>query len=428
MANEFPLTYTAARIHFFRDKIQESRTEIYTEITKNRLMKSVYPLSSEEVQDIIFQRIVNKIEDDDPNAINNFRNSFIAATIQRDAVLSRYVKNSLEQLASWHPDIQFEEAHFLEVMAEDKKTQITQTKIVPINGYYREKTIDTILSNQWEKYVPVFERIDGTIAKPEHIEILAAKNISGIYNISSVDEIKSPEQFMYEIDSRIKRNERELRKFLDWSYGRRDIKDYPYDSMAAAIVIPDIDNKRKLNGKELYKFKSYVRSISNNFYDNNTFERNQNDYEKRGIIKLFDNKYNDDNYRKILDQMDRTIRKVEIEKRRNKNNPDYRVSKDDSEKLFQGPQLKHEIEGNNKIETLIQTRKMNEEYKGPRIGHTSFYFSDRERDRMLFLLNPATNRYTYLDPSITELPSINHLDKRLFEWFLPGFDTTNRLV
>jgi len=427
MANEFPLTHMTERIHFFRDTIQECMNGVYAEIKKSKILTENYPLSSESVQEIIFQRIISKILDDDQNAIYHFQDCFTGATLQRDAVLSRYVKNSLKELQSWHPEIEVEEAHFLEVMAADKKTQTVRTRTESINGYHRERTIDTLLTNQWDKYVPIFPRMDGNTAKPEDIEILAVKNISGLYDVSRIDEINSPEQFMYQIDSRIKTSERELKKFLDWSYNRRDIKDYPYDSIAATIIIPDFDPKEKPNGKELYRFKDYVRNISKNCYDNNALEKDQAYYEERGIIKLLDKKYNDSNYKAILAQMDKTARRVDIERKRNRNNPEYRISKDDTDRLFQGSQLKHEIEGNNKIETLIQIRSMNEEYKGPRIGHTSFYFYDRELKRMLFLMNPATNRYTYLDPSIKILPSINYLDKRLFEWFKPGFDTAGML-
>jgi hypothetical protein len=427
MANAFPFEYLNEQVDFFRLTIQNSMKEVYAEIGRNETLKNFYLLSSESVQEMIYQRIISRILDKDSNTINNLKEQSIVATLQRDAVLSRYVKKTLEQIQNGHPEIEAEQAHFLEVMAEDKKTQTTLSRIEPINGYQRENSIDALLINQREKYMPIFERVDGTIATEKDIKIVAVKNLTGIYDVRRVSEIASPEQFLYEIDSRIKRSERELEKFLDWSYGRRDVNDYPYDNMAATIIIPDTDQKGSANGKEIYGFKDFIRSISSNSFDNNSLERNKSEYEKKGIIKLVDRRYNDDNYNAVLTQMDKTAKKIDIEQNRNKKNSEYRVSKNDTERLFQGPQLKHEIEDKNKIETLIQTRTMNKEYKGPRIGHTSFYFADRERDRMLFLLNPATHRYTHIDSSIKELPRIDYLDRKLFSWFIQGFDTTNML-
>jgi len=425
MVHEFPFQYLAEKIHFFRNTIQDSMREVYKEIGKNRTLQEMYPsLSSPAVQDIIYQRIINKILDDDQDARNHFRENFIVTTLQRDEVLSRYVRKSLDEIKSWNPNNELVEAHFLKIMAADTKTESVRTQIVPITGYYGEKTIDRVVANQWDKYGPLFKRPDGAIAPQKDIEILGILNMSGWGDIG-LGEISSPDQLIYKVISRVKRSERELKKLLDWGYGIRKFKDYPFDSIAATIVVPDLNQKKKLNGAEIYQFKDFAKNISDKCYDDNVNTEKQN--KESEIKKLLIGKYNEANYKEVLAQIEKTMAKVEIERKRSKNPSSYRISSDDRERELQGYRLKHIIEGNNKIETLIQTHFLNEVYEGKDIGHTSFYFAMREWVRKMQLINPALG-YANTNPKITELPSIDYLDAMLFTWFLPAFDIKNRLA
>jgi hypothetical protein len=426
MTKEFPFDYINDKIHEYRRAILSSKSEIYYE-----LRNSGIDCGSEYAQEIIFNRFITKITTDNKKEIERFGEYFGQVITQRDQVLKRYVRKSIDHIKTWKDNEHLVEANYLQTIAADTKTNTVQTKITPITGYFDEKTIEYVKRNYPDEYIPKFIRPDNSQANFEDIEILSIANVTGLYDIRNANIKKTLKQnseqkldlneLEYRIYSRVKRSSRELKKFADWSCGLRNEDDYPFDGIATTIVCKDKTSKKAPDGKELYAFKDFASSISSSVLVTNTNSARENN-DPLNRVKKLQNEYSTENFSQILEQLKETTKRIARGKEVTKTikYQEYTLLKDDIERLKQYIQLKHYIENNNRVETLIMTNNMYQIYTGEDIGHTSFYFANRDRKRFEYLNNPALAD-TNNDPHITKLPNVNHLVHRIEETFKKAF-------
>jgi len=352
----------------------------------------------EYVQDRIYERFSEIITDEEMNAL---KHKFKDVTYSRDKNLATYVTEIVKYTKSLKGNDTLEEIHFIQTMARDKKTGVVTTQIVYVDKYHNEKNIESIIAKEFDKYVPEFIRPNKEKADKSEIEILSVSNITGLYDtkkISKNKQILKKEDIInhleYQIESRIKTSERELKKFIDWLCGLRSIGDYPYDGIALRVIISDEKRACGTNGEQLYNFVSHVEKKYGKygeFLKQNTKTKSENakkiDPEGNPNVKKLDkDEYDYNNFMDILLNMRKTYLSL---KREVKRHPDYKLSKEEKETLKQYFQIKHYLEDGDRAEIQIMTKEMYSHFVGEFIGHTARYIKGRDDDCIEYRLDPA---------------------------------------
>jgi hypothetical protein len=190
----------------------------------------------------------------------------------------------------------------------------------------------------------------------------------------------------YEVYSRVKTSEREMKKFVDWLLGLRLKTDYPYDAIALRIVVPDHKRKCGDSGEQMYKCKEYIEKKYKKYgeviYKNLNTEAENLDAK---VIKLNKDKYDKKNFSNVILAM----RKMYTElKRKVKGDSSYELTKDQQETMLQYMQIKHYVL-DDRAEIQIMNKEMHSHYIGEFVGHTDKYIDRRNREREEALDDPS---------------------------------------
>jgi len=344
------------------------------------------------VQNQSYDRFRASITNED---IKRFNEEFNALNGQRDKTLTEKVSESMTLVKNWHPQKNLVDAHFLKTIAKDQYAIIKNDKIihevkpriVPISGYFNEENIDVVINKEPYKYLPEFRRPNGKFAEYDAMELLSISNVSGVYDPLYLNPKKDLlDILIYQFHSRIKRSEREKIKAVDWVLGLRSVDDYPYDGIGIIPIFPDAGYDRRECGELMYRYVDYVRSLSakdKKFIMKHIQTKTEN--RETGIIKLL-KRYDKDNFDQIIRQVIETERLANEKRSQNK---EYIITKEEREKMMQGPQIKCHINGD-RAEIWIMNQMIYEIYANSELmGHTDEYIWRRDAEREAYLHNPA---------------------------------------
>ena len=331
--------------------------------------------------------------------IDTFIENFESEIIEREKVLKRQVHNSIEEIIGWNPDRKLIKANYLKIMAKDKASEEVLEHVVSIPRYYDEETINIMLHNHPDEFLPPFARIKetGQSIRYSDVEILGVMNITTLYNPAKVKskEVQIDEA-EYIVQSRIKRSYRELEKFVELILGKRE-GNLPYDSIAMIAVMPTpiikTDNKILEKGKEImcvrdgsriYKFKDFISKIASKdkyTYLENVMPTGQKETIDDIILKLSEGDYDEKNFNQVITQINDTAIEIKTEAQQNNTSGIYNITDNRKEKLLQGIKYSAIIEGDKRIEIWVMNPLMYSTYSGELIGHTSSYVKKRKDDR-----------------------------------------------
>ena len=344
------------------------------------------------VQNQSYDRFRASITNED---IKRFNEEFNALNGQRDKTLTEKVNESMTLVKSWHPQKNLVDAHFLNTIAKDQNGIIkndkiiheVKTRIVPISGYFNEENIDVVINKEPYKYLPEFRRPNGKLAEYDEMEILSISNVSGLYDPLFLNPKKDLlDILIYQFHSRIKRSEREKIKAVDWVLSLRSVDDYPYDGIGIIPIFPDLGYDKKECGELMYKYVDYVRSLSSKdkkFIMKHIQTKTEN--RSTGIIKLL-KRYDRDNFNQVIHQVIETYRMANEKRSQNK---EYIITKEEREKMLQGPQIKSHIQGD-RAEIWVMNQLIYDIYaNSEHMGHTAEYIMRRDAEREAYLHNPA---------------------------------------
>lgn len=393
MARELPFKDLEEIIHKHRDIAQNVITNQYMLAKATKISPD-----SEYVQREIYKEFCQKTEAD----MEVLKNLFYHVNMQRDKSLREYVfgTNYKEDQANKNiggvigflkemkGNEKLELAHFVQTMARDIKTGVVYTRTVEVNKYYSEKDINTMMKEEAKNFFPKFVRPNKETATLNEIEVLSISNVTGLYDPKKINKKKELfDNLEYEVYSRVKTSEREMRKFVDWMLGLRKKSDYPYDAIALRIVVPNDKRRCGDSGEQMYackdfvdkKYKRYGEIISKNL---NTEKENE-DVE---VEKLNKNGYIKKNFTNILTRMREVYNDL---KKKNKGSNIYEPNKDQKEALLQYMQFKHYISTGDRAEIQIMNKEMNSHFIGEFVGHTSKYIWGRDKEREEYLEDPS---------------------------------------
>jgi len=309
----------------------------------------------------------------------------------RDSTLIKYTNDLNKAILNIHPKLTTK--RYLIIKAKTSITGKLRERIVSVDSYQNEQSIDQLLTEQKEKYLPKIE--NGDI---EGLEVLSVSNAIAYFegaalsdkavlesknksrrakNIKdSAKELDYREDFrdaQYLILARNKRGPREEQKFVDWESGLKLLDEFPYDGIGVTIVTP--------NEKEMY----IMRAIAKKITVGSTEKRKQNRYYEHN--NNLPARYSKGEFRKILNEMNR----VETEVRNKmKLDPSYIPIPEEYVVLARGFGDKQVID-NQRIETQILTKYLSglrDEPQSP-LYHSGSYIARRKKDREAKIANPA---------------------------------------
>lgn len=359
------------KIHEFRKVLVGEETFTEKDKNKGRKKKEIgiiqeerergldkgYVFDSQQVQENIVQEFKTWFSDDE---IQTFCDNFYDFLLTSDTQLNKYVSERRRQILEHHPTLQTQ--RYLKVLARNIHTGAIKKKITPVKSYITEVSLDELIFESGtskdkgkSEYLPSFD--DDTLP-----EIVSTANIVGLYEPSRT--IPPLEKMPYIIQSRVKRSERYLQKFVDWMLGVREIKDYArdfffYDSSGIIEINPL---------KELYpSTKQIQEELSDkpkSHFDNTTFwieyaSELPKEFNKAIVTK------------KII-----AAQKLAKEI---KHRGGHNITREEKKILLMGLKI-HHIYDHMRMESFMQTREMFEIYENT-IGHTTIYIADRDRNR-----------------------------------------------
>jgi hypothetical protein len=235
-------------------------------------------------------------------SIDEFIANFEEEIIEREKVLEKQVNKCVDEVINWNPNIKLVKANYLKIMAKDKLSEQVLERTVPISNFYDEETINMMLYNHPEEFLPYYARLVETNQKIKYsdVELLGVMNITTLYDPNKVKskEVKIDEA-EYIFQSRIKRSYRELEKFVELLLNKRYTDDLPYDAIAMIAVMPtpsirctnknDFINNTLVNNANNINNTITDNTINNTITDNTiTSTNNMISFNKPAIDKILD--------------------------------------------------------------------------------------------------------------------------------------------